>query len=741
MKQEPHNGYGLLDPADSQPREVVPFTILFGDESGSHSEKYRLTITPVSGDTRPGWTMVNRAFGQPDPLTVRLAAGATYEVGLEHIATEPEFMREYGFPNCDWTLDIQTPQAGGFAVFVDDPDNIVTTVEDWPNSTFRAAGKTARITVVRAGLVPDRNRDREIGAAEASADAFRLWINDAADKNDVAEGESDLPGQSSGWRAKANFSDGRADLLDFFPVWLDLGQALAALPSGGRVTVKLRHDANALAYVQTGLTTNDAGSFLVSDVAGLASAETRRITGEGVNLPDAFVDSLRADPSKGIILIEGRAATSSPLVAEIWREGKKLVKMELPLKISSVEDFYRWLNLRGIAGGAVARYSSLGVPSGFPDAGSNGRHFVFVHGYNVSESQARAWNAEMFKRLWQSGSKAMFTAVTWYGNDSQAWWWLNNTPNYYANVEHAFASASALANAVNNSLPGVKVIAGHSLGNMLVSAAIADHGLGADAYFMLNAAVAQEAYDATALQRDEMRHPDWQGYGTRLWASDWYALFTAPDGRRGLTWRNRFGNIANAYNLYSSGEDVLNNGDGTLHAFLASEWSWANQEMRKGLWPLVVPGNNEAGWDFNHAHDVTVGHDPDTGAPILERMPPATANVLSDSVLQTNSFFRLFDDTALYGTNGGAVAQAPQARAQLLADAIPAVSRAMGRNPLTGFGGGAVDMNAMRNGWPQVRQDDDNLKNRWLHSDLKNVAYLFTYRVFDDIVHDKGELQ
>jgi len=292
--------------------------------------------------------------------------------------------------------------------------------------------------------------------------------------------------------------NGRADLPDFFPVWLDIGEALAhldAVPGGGEIEIKLRHARDALACVPTALSTNDAGSFLVSDVAGLASAATRKITAAGVALPGTFVDALRADPSKGVILIEGRAATTSPLVAEIWRDGKKIVRMELPLHVAPVEDFYRWINLRGVAGGAVARYSRLGVPYGFPDTESNGKHFIFVHGYNVSETSARAWNSEMFKRLWQSGSKAMYTAVTWYRNDSQAWWWTSRTPNYYVNVEHAFATAANLAATVNGSLPGaVKVIAGHSLGNMVISSAIVDHGLNADTYFMLNAAVAQEAW-------------------------------------------------------------------------------------------------------------------------------------------------------------------------------------------------------------------------------------------------------
>jgi hypothetical protein len=51
-----------------------------------------------------------------------------------------------------------------------------------------------------------------------------------------------------------------------------------------------------------------------------------------------------------------------------------------------------------------------------------------------------------------------------------------------------------------------------------------------------------------------------------------------------------------------------------------------------------------------------------------------------------------------------------------------------------------ADMNGMKNGWPAVRQSDDRLKNRWLHSDIKDVAYPFVYQVFDDVVQ-KGSLE
>ena len=62
---------------------------------------------------------------------------------------------------------------------------------------------------------------------------------------------------------------------------------------------------------------------------------------------------------------------------------------------------------------------------------------------------------------------------------------------------HAFATASNLVDTVV-SLPGTnRVMLAHSLGNMLVSSAAVDHGLQYDRYYMLNAAVPMEAYDAS----------------------------------------------------------------------------------------------------------------------------------------------------------------------------------------------------------------------------------------------------
>ena len=141
-------------------------------------------------------------------------------------------------------------------------------------------------------------------------------------------------------------------------------------------------------------------------------------------------------------------------------------------------------------------------PYNRPDSECDGKNIVFVHGFNVNPEEAVSTGVEMFKRLWQAGCNSMFTVVDWYGDEDQ-WnnrvsnWAFNGTasPDYFANVFHAFQTAKALATETAK-LPGEKVFIAHSLGNILTSAAIKDWGLDYSRYYMLNAAVAMEAYAA-----------------------------------------------------------------------------------------------------------------------------------------------------------------------------------------------------------------------------------------------------
>ena len=145
--------------------------------------------------------------------------------------------------------------------------------------------------------------------------------------------------------------------------------------------------------------------------------------------------------------------------------------------------------------------------------------------------------------------------------------WKSDGIDYYWAVNNAFLTASNLA-AVVNSVPGEKVVMAHSLGNMVVSSAFADHGMNAGKYFALNAAVASEAFDSTLFNtstNNPLVHTDWHEYLPRTWSACWNELFTSTDDRSKLTWRGRFATVApKVYNYWSSGDEVIEIGGPSL---------------------------------------------------------------------------------------------------------------------------------------------------------------------------------
>ncbi|NTU49973.1 MAG: right-handed parallel beta-helix repeat-containing protein, partial [Desulfobulbaceae bacterium] len=464
---------GQPPPAD----QVAFLNLMIGDTSGSTSEKYMLQVGSVA--------LKMTTFGGSTNRILPFRLGREYDVRILHLGsiTNP--------PDYDYVIDISpAPKTNSFSfgLLKKDPAGLLNGGSDKTSAYFN---NEASVIVFGLGLAPDFNHDRVIANDDllsiATNGPFHFWINDDDDDGDIAEGDSDLPGHLSWGTSPADYSnagvDGRCDLVDFFPVWIDLTKAMSVLPPGNGVEYKLRQANGALKFVYTDLTKDHAGDFLTVEAYKYGNAfnkrvyeaETVAIAATGTSLSIEFLNRIASDNQKGVLLLEGVAASSAPLVLEVWKDGTLLCQHEMPLSISGVEGLYRWINLRGVAGGAVGRSTDTNQPPNFPDSLSNGKQFIFVHGYSVHEESAKAWNAEMFKRLYQSGSHAMFTAVTWYGNDGQLADWIpfygGSTPNYYINVEHAFQTASNMAASVS-ALPGQKFIAGHSLGNMLVSSAI-----------------------------------------------------------------------------------------------------------------------------------------------------------------------------------------------------------------------------------------------------------------------------
>jgi hypothetical protein len=604
-----------------------------------------------------------------------------------------------------------------------------------------------RVDANRNGVITtDRgpgDPDREL--AEKGLPWF-FWVNDDDDSGET-DG-SDIPGRGANGQDTA--VNGVRDLVDFFPVHLDIGRLLRILPpDGAGVSYRLVQADGAANYVTTGLAPANAGDYQQdADVAtALASRQPTRVAAEGVALDQGFLADILQ--GKGVLLVEGRAATRAPLRLEVWRDTTLMAELSLPLSFAGVENMFRHVNLVG-ATGIRPQTAPRGAPTNWSRALENSKAMVFVHGYNVNQQQARGWQAEFFKRVWWSGSRAQFWGVTWYGTDSQLPG-IGISPNYQMNVVHAFGTAPEFKRFISELIAVERLtevsVAAHSLGNMVVSSAISDYSAPIARYFLIDAAVAAEAYDAAEAQPDDgtaiMPHTEWNRergsvvYPPRLWASNWHRLFqTEPgDQRSRLTWRDRFAPRAGTayYDFHSTGEEVLTFDDQDtpslagvltrelstfLHFTLPGEErqppgnkTWVYQEKLKGRTSTgKVLGSNYGGWGFNRFYfdrqPGVAGDGPVLTPGVLSPEDAAAVSAhLSDADLRVVPFFlpgsrwtqvgswlpnarggRDFVRErlgVLYGTTGSEFAS--RHRDTLLARMIPAMSLATGYKAVSIF--------------------------------------------------------
>ena len=208
-------------------------------------------------------------------------------------------------------------------------------------------------------------------------------------------------------------------------------------------------------------------------------------------------------------------------------------------------------------------------------------------------------------------------------------------------------------------------------------------------------------------------------------------VFSHGTARHDLTWHGRFASLRNAVNYYSSEEDVLENSDGGVHSVASASYAWMNQETRKGVWPMPLPGNNEAGWEFNDFYKVD---NPYSGQGESYRMPrpPAQADLIGTDSLVVAPFFAPFDDMSICVTNR--LASLP-GKARLLGDAIPAESYATGRNPVPGWeershGNENQDMILFR---------EPSCSGSWTHGFIKDMSYFYVQQLFLDVVRRMKE--
>jgi len=609
--------------------------------------------------------------------------------------------------------------------------------------------------------------------------------------------------------------DGSRDLIDFFAVGLDLHDYLTTENIDKKKFI-LIHEDEAVNVVYTTMSRGQvANNGLASDyLKNITMSDVRNVFGDwqtngalnkvpvhtvfdnGTEIPKEFINLIKEDKNKGVILLEGNSESTKPLKLVVKDENNNvIVDAELPLRIAQVRNMYLNVSLRNdnrfalstkwggdaipsltsIADSLTAQENSLATP----DTLDKRRRFMHIHGFIVDEVEAEAELNETFKRLFHSGSNMLFTGFTWKGNESEIPI-IAKTVSYWENVENAFYTADDLAAVVNTLITGdKKIFLVHSLGNIVAGTAIQDFGMEIDQYFMLNPAVAVEAYDSRQEKPKQMGH--FTGDGTlwdkfyddttvfadtdfkdktkrRLWSTEWHHLFPEGDARKKLTWRNRFDEVTKhpgVVQYYSIEDEVLQQDDIGLPEDSIFEGiegidnnAWSVQEKSKGsdlLQAVLQAGVTSAGWGFGTNYQ---SPDCNPDFEVCETnalMDASTAFALTNEQLQLNPIFKPSVHSGLINpTSGSAIAE--RNHPYILAFEIPALSFGVGSTKLDVFDNElprpVYDMNESDhvNGWPYAERGITDNIARWLHSDFKDVSYLYTHKVFDDMV-EKGAMK
>lgn len=135
------------------------------------------------------------------------------------------------------------------------------------------------------------------------------------------------------------------------------------------------------------------------------------------------------------------------------------------------------------------------------------------------------------------------------------------------------------------------------------------------------------------------------------------------------------------------------------------------------LFAYTVVPKGEGGWGFNPDHTVP-----------LSQNTELLKTEYTDEEMVTSPPFLPFAEDWLHSTNAVTTTQIAEVRDRILADGIPALTFAAGANEA----GGLVDnynyqnVSGTPNGWPRTT-------GVWRHSDLKDVAYFYVWKLFEKI--------
>ena len=277
-------------------------------------------------------------------------------------------------------------------------------------------------------------------------------------------------------------------LENLFPVLL---KDLSPLPSGMKYVVKINHNGvildyptshfgggRMLDYIKNGAMANYLCNLYRDSPSTLPNF--KEIDSPNIQSDFAFLFGIYQNPNN-----ESSCCNSISLYLSTGDTTDELLLLDASLyTFTRIDNLFEMWSTRG---NGTANYTwtypterGRSIPSfeTFPDAvqdmsfavtRDNSRDvFLFLHGYNVTESEAKDFNRIMYRRMYWSGYRNNFIGLTWHGDDL----------DFDSDIYHAFQSSRAIREFIN-SIPSSQnlCVAAHSLGNVAMWDALRLHSL------------------------------------------------------------------------------------------------------------------------------------------------------------------------------------------------------------------------------------------------------------------------
>ena len=413
------------------------------------------------------------------------------------------------------------------------------------------AGYEYTVTLEPFQMAVDANRDGKIAFdgtdATTEEKPFVFWVNDDHDVEHLVDiVGSEIPAtleQEDVFDGIKDSCDGVItcvrDLEDFTRLHLSVGSladdlknerlslGLEFVQTTGTPAIKVY-----LAVEKDGgmryLLKNSVGEAQIADPIYNTARGTVNASSD-FRFPSHTWNTLSSSNPNAHFIFEGSEEGKGKLQITLYKDTEKLGTCgSVWIELKNIKQMYQRWNANEVPAPGIApevwptdyaTQDSDSTDPPTPQTDDEKDFVLFVHGWNMSKQEKRAFAETAYKRMWQIGYKGRFGAFFWPNYYGKA----NKLQNFDGSEHRAWASSSALLsllNQLNLKYPGRVNLTAHSMGNVVASEALHKASkVVVKNYVASQAALAADVFKHNpdiSNQWDQILAATFTGYGVKL---------------------------------------------------------------------------------------------------------------------------------------------------------------------------------------------------------------------------------